>query len=226
MVTSQPTPLRYLSAADVLAAMPDLEERLALAERTMTALVAEAQLPPKIAIHPRPDGIVPPCDAGPPAGRRSRWRRGSRRGEMGCRLPGESRARAAGDQRDRGAQRPHDRHAHGHPRRRADHRPAHGRRVRRGDPDGSRRPSPAGRPGPRSSARASRAGATSPVLGRFLPGVQLSVFDRHAERAEALAPRPRRPPGSAGRRSPPTRSRRSPGPTSSSPRPRSGRSAR
>ena len=31
-------------------------ERLALAERTMTALVADAELPPKIGVHPRPDG--------------------------------------------------------------------------------------------------------------------------------------------------------------------------
>jgi ornithine cyclodeaminase/alanine dehydrogenase-like protein (mu-crystallin family) len=49
-------PLRYLSAADVMAAMPPLPERLDLAERTMTALVRDAQLPPKIAVHPRPDG--------------------------------------------------------------------------------------------------------------------------------------------------------------------------
>ena len=35
--------------------MPDLDERLALAERTMTALVADAELPPKIGVHPRPD---------------------------------------------------------------------------------------------------------------------------------------------------------------------------
>jgi ornithine cyclodeaminase/alanine dehydrogenase-like protein (mu-crystallin family) len=47
-------PLRYLSAADVVAAMPDLDERLALAERTMTALVADAELPPKFGVHPRP----------------------------------------------------------------------------------------------------------------------------------------------------------------------------
>lgn len=53
--TSLP-PLRYLSATDVVLAMPDLDERLALAERTLIALVAEAELPPKIAIHPRPDG--------------------------------------------------------------------------------------------------------------------------------------------------------------------------
>jgi ornithine cyclodeaminase/alanine dehydrogenase-like protein (mu-crystallin family) len=49
-------PLRYLAAADVLAAMPDLDARLALAERTLVALVADADLPPKIAVHPRPDG--------------------------------------------------------------------------------------------------------------------------------------------------------------------------
>jgi ornithine cyclodeaminase/alanine dehydrogenase-like protein (mu-crystallin family) len=49
-------PLRYLSAADVVAAMPPLAERLRLAERTMTALVADAELPAKIAVHPRPAG--------------------------------------------------------------------------------------------------------------------------------------------------------------------------
>jgi ornithine cyclodeaminase/alanine dehydrogenase len=49
--------LRYLSAADVAAAMPPLEERLRLAERTMTALAdGSAELPPKIGVHPRPDG--------------------------------------------------------------------------------------------------------------------------------------------------------------------------
>lgn len=47
-------PLRYLSASDVEAAMPGVEERLALAERTMTALVADAQLPPKIGVEPAP----------------------------------------------------------------------------------------------------------------------------------------------------------------------------
>jgi ornithine cyclodeaminase/alanine dehydrogenase-like protein (mu-crystallin family) len=48
--------LRYLDATAVLAAMPDLDERLRLAERTLTALVAEAELPPKIGVHPRPTG--------------------------------------------------------------------------------------------------------------------------------------------------------------------------
>jgi ornithine cyclodeaminase/alanine dehydrogenase-like protein (mu-crystallin family) len=36
--------------------MPPLDERLRLAERTMVALVADAELPPKIAVHPRPAG--------------------------------------------------------------------------------------------------------------------------------------------------------------------------
>ena len=49
--------LRYLSAADVGAAMPPLKERLRLAERTMTALAdGSAELPPKIGVHPRPEG--------------------------------------------------------------------------------------------------------------------------------------------------------------------------
>jgi ornithine cyclodeaminase/alanine dehydrogenase-like protein (mu-crystallin family) len=56
MAASDRPPLRYLAAADVIAAMPDLDERLRLAELTLTALVADAELPPKIGIHPRPDG--------------------------------------------------------------------------------------------------------------------------------------------------------------------------
>ncbi len=48
-------PLRWLSADDVEAAMPPIEERLDLAERTMVALATPggSELPPKIAIHPR-----------------------------------------------------------------------------------------------------------------------------------------------------------------------------
>ena len=46
-------PLRYLSADDVRAATPPLEERLELARRTLVALVADADLPPKLGVHPR-----------------------------------------------------------------------------------------------------------------------------------------------------------------------------
>lgn len=52
-MAGQPDPLLYLSAADVEIALPPVEERLRLAERTMTALVADAELPPKIGVHPR-----------------------------------------------------------------------------------------------------------------------------------------------------------------------------
>lgn len=49
-------PLRWFGAADVIASMPPLEERLRLAEKTMIALArpGASELPPKIAIHPRP----------------------------------------------------------------------------------------------------------------------------------------------------------------------------
>lgn len=47
-------PLRYLAGADVTAAMPGIDECLALAEATLRGLAAGAELPPKIAVHPRP----------------------------------------------------------------------------------------------------------------------------------------------------------------------------
>lgn len=53
-MTATLPPLRYLSAADVVAAMPALPERLRLARLTMEALVADAQLPAKIGVAPRP----------------------------------------------------------------------------------------------------------------------------------------------------------------------------
>jgi ornithine cyclodeaminase/alanine dehydrogenase-like protein (mu-crystallin family) len=57
-VAQQLPPLRYLSADDVRAAMPPLDERLSLAELTLTALARPggAELPPKIAVHPRQEG--------------------------------------------------------------------------------------------------------------------------------------------------------------------------
>jgi ornithine cyclodeaminase/alanine dehydrogenase-like protein (mu-crystallin family) len=51
-------PLRWFGADDVLAWMPQIEERIALAERTMVALASpgSSELPSKIGIHPRPSG--------------------------------------------------------------------------------------------------------------------------------------------------------------------------
>ena len=51
-------PIRYLSAEAVSAVMPPIEETLHLAAKTMEALATPglAELPSKIGIHPRPDG--------------------------------------------------------------------------------------------------------------------------------------------------------------------------
>jgi len=46
-------PLRYLTGAEVTAAMPPIERRLVLAETTLRGLASGAQLPPKIGVHPR-----------------------------------------------------------------------------------------------------------------------------------------------------------------------------
>lgn len=51
-------PIRYLAAAEVKAAMPPLAERLALAEKTLRALGRDAELPPKIGVHPRQPGSL------------------------------------------------------------------------------------------------------------------------------------------------------------------------
>jgi len=50
-------PLIWLSASDVLAALPPLDERLRLAELALTALArpGATQLPPKVGVHPRPE---------------------------------------------------------------------------------------------------------------------------------------------------------------------------
>jgi ornithine cyclodeaminase/alanine dehydrogenase-like protein (mu-crystallin family) len=51
-------PLRYLSSADVMAALPDVETRTRLAEQALVALGRTAQLPPKIGVQPRGVGSL------------------------------------------------------------------------------------------------------------------------------------------------------------------------
>ena len=46
----------YLRGEEVVAAMPPIAEQLASAERALTALAGDAELPPKIGVHPRPAG--------------------------------------------------------------------------------------------------------------------------------------------------------------------------
>ena len=51
--------IRYLSADDVEASLPSLDERLRLAEEALVALArGAAEMPPKIGIHPRPEAFV------------------------------------------------------------------------------------------------------------------------------------------------------------------------
>jgi ornithine cyclodeaminase/alanine dehydrogenase-like protein (mu-crystallin family) len=53
------TPLRYLGAADVEVCLPPIEERITLAGRALVALARdEAEMPPKIGVHPRPGALL------------------------------------------------------------------------------------------------------------------------------------------------------------------------
>ena len=195
--------------------MPPLDERLALAERTMRALVADAELPPKIGVHPAAAGLVRARDAGLPAWRpgESGRRLGRPAGhEVGVRLPRRTPRGPADHQRARGPQRPDDRAADRDPRRRADHRPADRRRQRRRDralrPAGGRAAAgrdhrrrhagaqpPAG-PRPRRAGRRARRLRPTPRTGR-----------RHRREARAT-------PGIGAPSSPRAPARRSRAPTS------------
>jgi ornithine cyclodeaminase len=181
-----PLPIRYLSAADVLAAMPDIDERLALAEQTMTALVADAELPPKIGVHPPPDGsfahAMPAHLRGAEADGRGdllgmKWVAGfAANNELG--LPAINALVVLNDA------------ATGLPTAILDGGPITALRTAAVSGVAIRHFAPAvtGR-----AARGALIGAGVQgrshlaVLGRVLPGVALTLFDRHQERAEALA---------------------------------------
>jgi ornithine cyclodeaminase/alanine dehydrogenase-like protein (mu-crystallin family) len=185
MRRATPPPLRYFPAADVVRAMPDLDTRLALAERTMTALVADAELPAKIGVHPRPHGsfahAMPAHLRGPEASGRHdlvgmKWVAGfGTNNAVG--LPAISALVVLND--------PHTglpiAILDGGPITAARTAAVSGVAIRRYAPVLDRRP------------RAALIGAGTqgrshlPVLGHVLPGVDLVLFDRHLERAEALA---------------------------------------
>ncbi len=187
-------PLRYLSAADVVAAMPPLPERLRLAERTMVALVEDAELPAKIGVHPRPAGSFAHA------------------------MP----ALLRGDDRDGGGDLLGMKWIAGFPGNRAQDLPAiHGLVVmtdaRTGIPAAILDAGPitaertaaisgvaiarfapdlAGR-APRVAVLGAGVQARShlPVIGHVLPDAELAIFDRHPERAAALAEEAGRIPG-------------------------------
>lgn len=52
-------PLKYLSAAELDRCLPDVEEQLALAAAALSALGrGDAEMPPKIGVHPRPGALL------------------------------------------------------------------------------------------------------------------------------------------------------------------------
>lgn len=185
-------PLRYLRAADVVAGMPPLEERLRLAELTMTALVADAELPPKIAVHPRPDGsfvhAMPAFLRGrdPSADRLGmKWVAGFAANNA----LGIAAINALVVLNDPGT---------GLPTAILDGGPITAQRTAAvsGVAIARFRPAVQGRPHRAALIGAGVQGRSHlPVLGHTLPGVELTVYDRHPERADALAALARDTPG-------------------------------
>jgi ornithine cyclodeaminase/alanine dehydrogenase-like protein (mu-crystallin family) len=186
MTSSVPVPLRYLSAADVSVAMPDLDARLALAERIMTALVADAELPPKIGVHPRPTGsfvhAMPAHLRGPDGGGAEdllgmKWVAGFATNH-GRGLPAINAVVILNDP------------VTGQPSAILDGGPITAQRTAAVSGVAIRRYAPVVR-GRASRAALVGAGAQGrshlAVLAGVLPGVALTLFDRHPERAEALA---------------------------------------
>jgi ornithine cyclodeaminase/alanine dehydrogenase-like protein (mu-crystallin family) len=174
--------------------MPPLDERLALAELTLTALATPgaAELPPKIAVHPRPDGSFAHAM---PAHLRGdapeadllgiKWIAGfGSNGALG--MPALHGIVVLNDA------------ATGVPTAILDAGPITAERTAAVSGVAIRHFAPHV---PGRAVRAALIGAGVQgrshlvVLGHVLPGVELGVFDRHAERADALALAARDTPG-------------------------------
>jgi len=199
----------YLSADDVTAAMPPVAERLELAERTMTALVADAELPPKIGVHPRPTGSF--AHAMPAALRPTTSAGSGASGDAGD-LLGIKWVAGFPDNRAKGLPTIHavvvltDAET-GMPRAILDGGPITAQRtaavsgvaIARFGPMAAAAAGAADHP-PRATIIGAGVQGDShlEVLGYVLPGVTLTIVDRHPDRAEALAETARRTAGIAG----------------------------
>jgi len=187
------SPVRYLSAADVTEAMPPIAERLALAERTLIALVADAELPPKIGVHPRATGSFAhamPAVLRDPGGADLlgiKWVAGFPDNRTSG-LPAISAVVILNDA------------ATGRPRAILDGGPITAERTAAVSGVALARfgPGELGRP-PRAAIVGAGVQGHShlEVVGHVLPGVELAVFDRHPERASELAAAARATPGIA-----------------------------
>jgi ornithine cyclodeaminase/alanine dehydrogenase-like protein (mu-crystallin family) len=187
--SSPPPPLLYLDAAAVETAMPPLPERLRLAEQTMTALIADAQMPPKIAVHPRPAGSF--AHAMPAWLGATNEAAGTGDGDLlGIKWVSGFPANGA-----RGLPAIHatvilDQATTGLPLAILDGAPITAQRTAAVSGVAIRHWAPAAR-GPVVRAAIVGAGVQArsqvTVLGALLPGVHVSLFDRHPERAAAVA---------------------------------------
>jgi ornithine cyclodeaminase/alanine dehydrogenase-like protein (mu-crystallin family) len=186
--------IRYLSASDVLAAMPPVAERLDLAERTMIALVADAELPPKIGVHPRPAGSF--AHAMPAALRPARAAAGT-----GSDLLGIKWVAGFPENRSRGLPAIHavvvlSDPATGEPRAILDGGPitalrtaaVSGVAMARFGPIAAATAGAADHPSAVAIVGAGVQGRSHlEVVGHVLPGAAVTIVDRHPERAAALA---------------------------------------
>ncbi|MEX1168751.1 MAG: NAD(P)-binding domain-containing protein [Chloroflexota bacterium] len=185
MQRAAPPPLRYYAAADVAAAMPGPDARLALAERALTALVADAELPPKIGVHPRPsDSFAHAMPA---------YLHGSDPSGRGD-LVGMKWVAGFGTNNARGLPAIHalvilNDPATGRPEAILDGGPITAARTAAVSGVAVRRFAPTlDRPARVALIGGGVQGRSHlPILGHVLPGVELVVFDRHADRAAALA---------------------------------------
>jgi len=187
------SPVRYLSAAEVSQSMPPVAERLALAERTLTALVADAELPPKIGVHPRPArsfAHAMPAVLRDPGGADLlgiKWVAGFPANRARG-LPAISAVVVLNDATT------------GRPRAILDGGPITAERTAAvsGVALARFRPGDLGRPLRVGLIGAGVQGHSHlEVIGHVLPGVELLVFDRHPERATELAAAARATPGVA-----------------------------
>lgn len=193
MLNAPMPPLRYYPAEVVAAAMPDLDTRLRLAERTLTALVADAELPAKIGVHPRPaESFVHAMPA---------YLRGSDP-DGGDDLVGMKWVAGFATNHERGLPAIHalvilNDPATGLPAAILDGGPITAARTAAVSGVAIRRFGPVIYRPPRATLIGAGVQGRShlPVLGHLLPGVELVLYDRHLERSEALAEEARRTPG-------------------------------